>query len=120
MIPLPSGLAFLGLAVFFEVCGTMSMKASNGFQHIVPTVAVFVLYCLSLANLTMALKFMEVGIAYAIWAGMGIIVITMAGALWFGESLNLSKIACIGLISAGVLGLYFSQIQLEAPGLLGK
>jgi len=98
----------LAAAIVFEVSGTISMKvaaASNGW---LPWTLVFVLYGLSFVLLIQALKAIEVGIAYAIWAGIGTVLIATIGILWFSEALNWGKSISIALIVAGVVGLNLS------------
>lgn len=96
---------YLLLAIVFEVAGTTSLKLSEGLTNPVPSVAMLVLYGLSFASLAFALKQLEVGVVYAIWAGIGTAAITLIGVWWFQESLTLSKVISIGLIIAGVVGL---------------
>jgi small multidrug resistance pump len=95
----------LGLGIIFEVLGTICMKLADGFTKLVPSVLVFVFYGLSLAALVLVLKKMDVGIAYAIWASLGVVVITIIGVIWFSEPISLTKIISISLIVAGILGL---------------
>ncbi len=96
---------YLVLAIMFEVAGTLSLKLSEGFSRPVPSVAMFVLYALSFTSLSFALKELEVGIVYAIWAGVGTAAITLIGVWWFQESLTPLKVISIALIIAGVVGL---------------
>lgn len=96
---------YLVLAIAFEVAGTTSLKLSDGLSRPAPSVAMFVLYVLSFASLSFALKELEVGIVYAIWAGIGTAAITLIGVWWFQESLTPLKIVSIALIIAGVVGL---------------
>ena len=100
---------YLALAIVFEVLGTTSMKLSEGFSKIVPSVAMMLFYILSLAALTMALKKIEMSVAYAIWAGVGTALITAIGLFLFKEELSLLKIVSILLIIAGVVGLHLSS-----------
>lgn len=99
---------YLALAIILEVMGTTSMKLSEGFSKIVPSIAMMLLYIASLAALTMALKKIEMSIAYAIWAGIGTALIALIGVILFKEELNLLKVLSIGLIIAGVVGLHLS------------
>ncbi len=100
---------YLALAILFEVLGTTSMKLSEGFSKIVPSVAMLLFYILSLAALTMALKKIEMSIAYAIWAGIGTALITIIGLFLFKEELSLLKLVSILFIIAGVVGLHLSS-----------
>ncbi len=103
------GWIFLFLAIILEVAGTTSMKLSEGFSKIIPSISMFIFYILSLIALTFALKKFDVSIAYAIWAGLGTALITIVGIVYFKESLTLTKIASIMLIIIGVIGLHLSS-----------
>lgn len=96
---------FLLGAIGFEVLGTTSMKLSDGFSKIVPAAAMLVFYLLSLGLLTLALKKIDVSIAYAIWSGIGTALITCIGIFYFKEPLTALKMGSIALIIAGVVGL---------------
>lgn len=100
-----NGWSYLLCAILLEVCGTSCMKASEGFTRPLPSAAMFACYLASLSSLTMALKDIEVSVAYAIWSGLGIVLITLIGWYCFNEGLAPGKIACVGLIIAGVIGL---------------
>jgi small multidrug resistance pump len=96
-------------AIVFEVAGTTSMKLSAGFTKALPSVLLFVFYALAFGALTLTLKKMEVSFVYAIWSGLGTALVTLIGILYFKESANIFKIASIGLIILGVVGLHFSS-----------
>ena len=98
-------IVYLIFAICFEVAGTTSMKLSAGFTRLVPSIALIVFYLLSLSALTMALKKLDVSIAYAIWSGLGTALIAVIGILYFNESLTPLKIASLALIITGVVGL---------------
>ena len=100
---------YLGLAIIFEVFGTTCMKLSEGFTKLAPSILMVILYVLSFACLTFALKKIDVSIAYAIWAGLGTALIATVGILWFEEPLNALKIISLGLVIIGVMGLHFSS-----------
>ncbi len=100
---------YLVIAIILEVCGTTMMKLSRGLSVLVPSLLVFVFYGFSLAALALALKRIEVGIAYAIWSGLGTVLITAVGVAWFNESTGAIKLASIGLIIVGVVGLKLSN-----------
>ena len=95
-------------AIALEVAGTTSMKVSRGFTRLGPSVAMFVFYLSSLALLNLALRTIDVSIAYAIWAGLGTALIALVGVAWFNEPGGWLKFACIGVIIAGVVGLNLS------------
>ena len=101
----------LAAAIVLEVAGTTSMKLSEGFTKLLPSVLLFVCYAASFAALTFALKKIEVSIAYAIWSGVGTALIATIGILWFRETLTAVKLISILLIIAGVAGLNLGGAQ---------
>jgi len=100
----------LAMAIVLEVGGTTCMKLSEGFTRLIPSVLVFVLYMASFAFMILALKKMELGVVYAIWAGLGTALIALIGIVWFQESVSLLKIASIVFIVLGVVGLRLSEM----------
>lgn len=100
---------YLALAIILEVMGTTTMKLSEGFTKIVPSIAMTLLYIASLAALTIALKRIEMSIAYAIWAGVGTALIAFIGVVLFKEEINVVKIVSIVFIIVGVVGLHLSS-----------
>ena len=96
---------YLILAIFTEVAGTTSMKLSAGFTELEPSILIFLFYGLSLIFLTLSLKRLEVGFAYAIWSGLGTLLIFFIGIEFFNESVNWLKSISLGLIILGVIGL---------------
>jgi len=92
----------LGLAIIAEVCATSALKASDGFSRLWPSVVVVVGYGVAFALLSVTLRTIPVGIAYAIWSGVGIVLISAVGWWWYGQALDLAAILGIGLIIAGV------------------
>jgi small multidrug resistance pump len=102
---------YLTCAILLEVAGTTSMKLSYGFTKIVPSVLIFVFYAASFVVLTLALKKIDVSITYAIWSGVGTALITVIGIAYFREPSTILKIASIGLIIIGVIGLNLSTTQ---------
>lgn len=95
----------LVVAIAFEVMGTTSMKLSDGFTKLLPSGAMIIFYLLSLIMLNLALKKIEVSVAYAIWSGVGTAMIAAIGFFYFKEPLTAIKLASIALIIAGVVGL---------------
>src|ERR1051325_9878403 len=94
---------YLVLAILLEVSGTTCMKLSEGFTKIVPSILLFVFYSLSFGMLTLALKRIDVSIAYAVWSGVGTALIATIGVMWFKEPASALKLASIGLIIVGVV-----------------
>lgn len=93
---------YLGLAITAEVIGTSFLKLSAGFTKLLPSVVVVVCYALAFYLLALSLKTMKVGIAYAIWAGLGVALLAVIGRLFFGETMNSTAILGIILIIVGV------------------
>ena len=99
----------LGLAIVTEVIGTLALKISNGFTVWLPSIIVVLGYGFSFWFLSLSLKVLQVGVAYAIWAGVGTALIAMAGVIIFKEPLNILKVVSITLIVLGVVGLNLAQ-----------
>jgi small multidrug resistance pump len=102
---------FLVGAITLEVAGTTSMKLSKGFTKLLPSVLLFVFYASSFVALTLALKKIEVSVAYALWSGAGTALIAAIGILYFNETATLLKFISILLIIVGVVGLNFSGVK---------
>jgi small multidrug resistance pump len=97
---------YLILAITFELIGTTLMKISYGFSKLIPTIGVFVAYVICFTSFSFALKRIEVGVAYAIWCAVGIVVMSTIGIIFFKESISPIKIGSITLILIGVVSLY--------------
>lgn len=95
--------AMLVLAIVFEVLGTSAMQAAQHFTRLVPTIVMVVCYAIAFYFLSYTLKAIPVGIAYAIWSGLGIVLISLAGYFVFGQKLDFAAIVGLGLIIAGVV-----------------
>lgn len=103
---------YLLLAITLEVTGTIFLKLSDGFTKVLPSVAMLFFYALGLTVLAMALKKIDIGVAYAVWSGLGTALIATIGIFWFQEPFTIIKIISIGLIILGVIGLNVGgQIQ---------
>ena len=93
---------YLAIAVAFETIGTSAMQASQQFTRLWPSVLVIVGYAISFYFMALTLRYMPVGIVYALWSGLGIILIALIGYAVFGQKLDLPAIAGLGLIIAGI------------------
>jgi small multidrug resistance pump len=93
----------LALAVVAEVVGTSALKASNGFTQPLPSAVVVVGYAVSFYFLSLVLKTIPVGVTYAIWSGLGIVLITLVAYLLYGQEIDLAGLLGMGLIIAGVV-----------------
>ena len=94
---------FLIMAIISESIATNSLKASNGFTNIVPSIVALVGYGSVLFFLSLAIRTIPVGVAYATWSGIGIILIAIVGWLWHKQTLDAPAIIGMGLIIAGVV-----------------
>ncbi|MGI5290223.1 DMT family transporter [Nonomuraea polychroma] len=92
-------------AGLFEVAMAYSLKHSNGFSVLLPSIAFIVFAVLSFGLLALALKTLEVGTAYAVWTGIGAVGTAALGMILLGESVSLLKLLSVALILAGVVGL---------------
>ena len=104
------GLIYLGIAIVGEVIATSFLRASAGFTQLGPTLVVVLGYGVTFYFFSLALQTIPVGIGYAIWSGVGIILISIVAYFVYGQSLDLPALIGIGLILAGVLVInLFSQ-----------
>jgi small multidrug resistance pump len=100
---------FLTAAILLEIVATLSLRASDGFSKPVPTLAAVAGYVLAFALLAQALKTIEVGVAYAVWSGVGTAAITIIGILALGESAAALKLLGTAMIVVGVVVLNLSD-----------
>lgn len=94
---------YLGIAIVGEIVGTTALKASEGFSRLGPSLIVILGYAVAFYFLAQVLRTIPVGVAYAIWSGVGVAAITVIGVVLFGQRLDLAAIVGIGLIVAGVV-----------------
>ena len=96
---------YLSFAILFEVAGTSMMKLTEGFTKPWWTVGLALCYATSLCLLTLSLKTIPIGTAYAIWSGMGTALIAVIGWVAFREALSVLQMISLALIVVGVVGL---------------
>ena len=101
-------------AIAFELVATASLKASDGFSRLGPSLLTVVGYGASFYLLALTLKRLEVGVVYAIWSGAGTALMALIGWWLFDEGLTLVKLASIGCIVIGVIGLNLGPDSLKA------
>jgi small multidrug resistance pump len=93
----------LSVAIVLEVIGSTFLAKSDGFTKLWPTLGVVVFYVASFFLLSQALKLIPLGVAYAVWSGVGIVLTAMVGTLVLRQSLDLAAMAGIAMIIGGVL-----------------
>lgn len=98
-----NGVAYLAIAIVGEVIATSFLRASAGFTQLIPSLVVVVGYCVTFYFFSLALQTIPVGIGYAIWSGVGIILVSIIAYFVYGQTLDLAALIGIGLILAGVL-----------------
>lgn len=107
-----TGYIWLAVAIVAEVIGTSALRASEGFTRLAPALVVVAGYALAFYCLSMTLKTMPVGIVYAIWSGVGIVLITLVAMVLYRQVPDLAAVAGLSLIVAGVVVLnLFSGMQ---------
>ena len=94
---------FLGIAIVSEVMATSALKASDGFSKLIPSVIVVIGYSVAFYFLSLTLKAIPVGVAYAIWSGLGVVLVTVASWFLYSQKLDLGAIVGMALIVTGVI-----------------
>jgi small multidrug resistance pump len=107
------GYLYLGIAIISEVIGTSALKPSEEFTKPIPSLILLVAYGISFLAMALSLRTIPVGIAYAIWAGAGIVLV--AGASWvlFAQKLDMPAMVGITLITAGIMVVHFSSVSVS-------
>lgn len=100
---------WLFVAILLEVAATVFLKLSDGFSKLVPTLIMALLYGISFFPLAIALKRMDVSVAYAVWSAVGTALVTIMGMFLFHEKISLVRITGIGLIILGVVALNLTE-----------
>ncbi len=100
---MPIHYLYLLIAILFEVAGTSMLQASNQFTKLLPSIGVVIGYVGAFYFMSLTLKFMPVGIVYALWSGVGIVLITLVGFVYFKQHIDIAAILGIGLIIAGIV-----------------
>lgn len=94
---------FLGIAIIFEIIATSALKKSEQFTQLIPSIITIIGYFAAFYFLSFAIRTIPVGIAYAIWSGVGIVLITIIGAVFFKQIPDLPAIIGLALIMIGVV-----------------
>ena len=105
---------FLTLAIISEVIGTSFLKSTEGFTKLLPSIIVLAGYCAAFYFLSLTLDSIPIGMAYAIWSGVGIAAITVVSVVFFEQKLDFAAVIGMGLIIAGVVVLrLYSEASVE-------
>ena len=107
MNPAATAYLQLGAAIMVEVAATAFLKQSDGMSRLLPTVASLLGYGISFFLLSKVLDIVPMGISYGIWSGIGIVLVSLMGLLFFGQKLDLAACIGLGLIVLGVLVINF-------------
>jgi len=94
---------YLATAILFEVIGTSALKVTDGFSKLAPTIVVFAAYAVSFYLLALAIRSIDVAIAYAVWSAAGIVLIAIIGVVYFRQALDVPAIIGLAMILGGVL-----------------
>ena len=106
---------YLGLAIFSEVIATASLKSTEGFTRLVPSIVVLVGYAAAFYFLSLTLDTIPIGVAYAVWSGVGVATITLVSFVVYDQKIDAAGLIGIGLIVAGVIVLrLFSEASVDA------
>lgn len=104
----------LAIAICAEVVATSALKASEGFTRVFPSILVVVGYAISFYLLSLTLKVIPIGITYAIWSGLGVVLISLVAWYFYGQKLDLASVIGISLIVSGVMVLnLFSKVTVH-------
>lgn len=96
---------FLAVAGVFETCWAVSLKYSHGFTKLMPSIMTVAGMIVSFYFLSLALKHLPLGTAYAVWTGIGTVGTLISGIIIFRESISIPQFLCVGLIVTGIIGL---------------
>ena len=106
---------YLGLAIVSEVIATASLKSTEGFTRLVPSIVVLVGYSAAFYFLSLTLDTIPIGVAYAVWSGVGVATITLVSFVVYDQKIDTAGLLGIGLIVIGVVVLrLFSQASVDA------
>jgi len=107
---------FLGIAIVAEVIGTSALKASEGFTRPGPSIVVAIGYSVAFYFLSLSLRTIPVGVAYAVWSGLGIVLITCVAWVLFGQKLDAPALIGMALIIGGVVTMNVFSRSTAGPG----
>jgi small multidrug resistance pump len=99
----------LSVAILFEICGTVCMRLSDGFTRATPSLMLFLFYAVSFGLNTFVIKVLGLSVVYAVWSGVGTAITAAIGIWYFKEPATAMKLASIGLVVIGVMGVHASS-----------
>ena len=102
---------YLIIAGLFEVLFTVALKHSVGFSKLIPSAITIVLILASYFFVSLAMKTIPIGTAYAVWAGIGAVGAVLCGIFFFGDSYDIIRLISVSLIIIGIFGLKFSHVE---------
>lgn len=97
---------YLAAAITCEVIATSALKVSDGMTRLIPAIVTVLGYVIAFYLLSLTLRTIPVGVAYAIWSGVGVVLITIVGVVWFRQTLDFAALAGMLLILGGVAVIY--------------
>lgn len=100
---------FLIIAITFSVSGTILMKISKGLRYLRPTIFCGLSYTIAFAAMTITMKTIQLSVVYAVWSGVGTVLVSMVGVLYFNEHLSRRKVLFLLLIVMGVIGIHLGD-----------
>ncbi len=106
---IPESWVYLLIAIPFGVLGTISMKLSHGLKKWKPSVSLLIFYLISFIALTLAIQGIDISIVYAVWSGVGTVLVAIIGVLLFEESISIRKVISLMLVVLGVLGIHLAN-----------
>ena len=105
---------YLALAIAAEVAGTSLLKATEEFTKLVPTTFLIIFYAMSFLLMTLALRDLPLGVVYAVWSGLGIVLVAIIGALVYKEMPDLGSIIGMALIISGVVVMHLFSKTIQS------
>ena len=104
---------YLALAIAAEVAGTSLLKATEEFTKLVPTTFLVIFYCVSFWLMTLALRDLPLGVVYAVWSGLGIVLVAVVGAFVYKEIPDLASLIGMALIISGVVVMHLFSTSIK-------
>ena len=104
---------YLALAIAAEVAGTSLLKATEEFTKLIPTTFLVIFYIISFWLMTLALRDLPLGVVYAVWSGLGIVLVAIIGAFVYKDMPDLASLIGMGLIISGVVVMHLFSTSIK-------